>query len=43
MRCAASDVAGVALAGVQELIEQNKSLIMRIDELEKKISELERR
>jgi hypothetical protein len=43
MYLSSGDVAGVALAGVQELIEQNKTLLEKIDKLEKRISELENR
>ena len=40
---AASDVAGVALAGIKELIRENRELRGLILELEKRIEELERR
>ncbi len=36
---AASDVAGVALAAVKELIEKNRALELRIEQLEKKINQ----
>ena len=38
---AASDIAGVALAGVKELIQENRELRDLISQLERRITEME--